>query len=47
MERGCLMNEKYIIDRVEGKYAIVEKDKNFTLNRKNEMEDIMKDMWEE
>lgn len=73
------MGEKYIIDRVEGKYAIVEKengdmhkisienikgdikegdilvnrqeyfevDKNFTLNRKKDIENITKDMWEE
>lgn len=73
------MGEKYIIDRVEGKYAIVEKengdmykisidnikgdikegyvlvnrqeyfevDKNFTLNRKKNIENITKDMWEE
>ena len=73
------MNEKYIIDRVEGNYAIIEKengdmykisienikgdfkegdilinkdeyfeiDKKFTLNRKNEINDSMKNMWEE
>ena len=73
------MDEKYIIDRVEGNYAIVEKengdmyrisiknikgnfnegdilivrdeyfeiDKKFTLNRKNEINNSMKNMWEE
>jgi hypothetical protein len=73
------MQEKYIIDRVEGNYAIIEKengdmykisienikgdfkdgdilinkgeyfeiDKKFTLNRKNEINDSMKDMWDE
>ncbi len=73
------MDEKYIIDRVEGNYAIIEKengdmykisienikgnfnegdiliargeyfeiDKKFTLNRKNEIKDSMKNMWEE
>ncbi|EHJ02184.1 hypothetical protein CDLVIII_5716 [Clostridium sp. DL-VIII] len=73
------MNERYIIDRIEDKFAIVEKengdmykisvnsirgnfeegdilinkdeyfeiDKNFTLNRKKEMDEIMKDMWKE
>ena len=72
------MEEKYIIDRVEGNYVIVEKEngdmykisienikgdfkegdilinkgeyfkinKKFTLNRKNEINDIMKNMWE-
>ena len=73
------MHEKYIIDRVEGNYVIIEKengdmykisierikgdfkdgdilinkgeyfeiDKKFTLNRKNEINDSMKNMWEE
>ncbi|OOM76168.1 DUF3006 domain-containing protein [Clostridium sp. BL-8] len=73
------MNERYIIDRIEDKFAIVEKengdmykisvnsirgnfeegdilinkdeyfeiDKSFTLNRKKEMNEIMKDMWKE
>ena len=74
------MNHKYIIDRIESNYAIVEKengdmykiplddirgdykegdiliykyeeyfeiDKEFTLNRKNKVEDNMKNMWEE
>lgn len=73
------MNEKYIIDRVEGSFAIVEKengdmdkisiesikgafqegdvlidkgeyfevDKSFTLKRKNEIDEIMEDMWKE
>lgn len=73
------MNERYIIDRIEDKFAIVEKengdmykisvnsirgnfeegdilinkdeyfeiDKSFTLNRKKEMDEIMKDMWKE
>jgi len=73
------MNERYIIDRVEGNYAIIEKengdmykisiesikgdfkegdilinqdeyfeiDKRFTLNRKNEINDKMEDMWDE
>lgn len=73
------MDEKYIIDRIEGNYAIVEKengdmykisieniesnfnegdilikkgeyfeiDKKFTLNRKKQINDSMKDMWEE
>ncbi|HEX9026932.1 MAG TPA: DUF3006 domain-containing protein [Clostridium sp.] len=73
------MDEKYIIDRVEGNYAIVEKengdmyrisiknikgnfnegdilivkdeyfeiDKKLTLNRKNEINNSMKNMWEE
>ena len=73
------MDEKYIIDRIEGNYAIIEKengdmykisienikgdfkegdilinkgeyfeiDKKFTLNRKNEINDNMKNMWEE
>ena len=73
------MDEKYIIDRIEGNYAIIEKengdmykisienikgdfkdgdilinkgeyfeiDKKFTLNRKNEINDSMKNMWEE
>jgi len=73
------MDEKYIIDRVEGNYAIIEKengdmykisienikgnfnegdilitrgeyfeiDKKFTLNRKNKINDSMKNMWEE
>jgi hypothetical protein len=26
MKRGCYMSEKYIIDRVEGTFAIVEKE---------------------
>ena len=73
------MEEKYIIDRIEGNYAIVEKengdmykifienikgninegdilikkseyfeiDKIFTLNRKNQVKNSMKNMWEE
>ena len=73
------MHEKYIIDRVEGNYVIIEKengdmykistenikgdfedgdilinkgeffeiDKKFTLNRKKEINDNMKNMWEE
>jgi hypothetical protein len=73
------MDEKYIIDRIEGNYAIIEKengdmhkifiknikgdfkdgdvlinkgeyleiDKKFTLNRKNEINNSMKNMWEE
>ncbi|MFW2489277.1 DUF3006 domain-containing protein [Clostridium chromiireducens] len=73
------MDEKYIIDRVEGNYAIVEKengdmhkislssikggfkegdilinkneyfevDENFTLTRKKQIDESMKDMWEE
>ncbi|BCZ49066.1 hypothetical protein psyc5s11_51330 [Clostridium gelidum] len=73
------MEEKYIIDRVEGNYVIVEKengdmykicieniesnfnegdilikkgeyfeiDKKFTLNRKKQINDSMKNMWEE
>ena len=74
------MSEKYIIDRVEGNYAIIEKengyiykiliddikgnfkegdiliniddkyfevDKRFTLSRKKQIEDIMRDMWKE
>ena len=73
------MDEKYIIDRVEGNYAIIEKengdmykisiknikgnfnegdiliikdeyfeiDKKLTLNRKNEINNSMKNMWEE
>lgn len=73
------MHEKYIIDRVEGNYAIIEKengdmskisienikgdfkdgdilinkgeyfeiDKKFTLNRKDQINDSMKNMWEE
>lgn len=73
------MHEKYIIDRVEGNYVIIEKengdmykishenirgdfkdgdilinkgeyfeiDKKFTLNRKKEINDSMKNMWEE
>ena len=73
------MDEKYIIDRVEWNYAIVEKengdmyrisiknikgnfnegdilivkdeyfeiDKKLTLNRKNEINNSMKNMWEE
>lgn len=73
------MNERYIIDRIEDKFAIVEKengdmykisvnsirgnfeegdilinkdeyfeiDRSFTLNRKKEMNEIMKDMWKE
>ena len=73
------MDEKYIIDRVEGNNAIIEKengdickisidnirgdfnegdilvdkgehferDKEFTLNRKNQMNKSMKYMWEE
>ena len=73
------MDEKYIIDRIEGNYAIIEKengdmykisienikgdfkdgdvlinkgeyfeiDKKFTLNRKNEINDSMKNMWED
>ena len=80
MKRGYKMNDKYIIDRVEGNYAIIEKengdmykisienikgdfkegdilinkddeyfeiDKKFTLNRKNKINDSMKNMWEE
>ena len=80
MKRGYKMNHKYIIDRIESSYAIVEKengdmykipledirgdykegdilvykddeyfeiDKEFTLNRKNEIDDNMKNMWEE
>lgn len=73
------MNEKYIVDRIEEKYAVVEKengdmyriekdsirgefkegdilinrgeyfeiDKQFTFNRRKEIEDITKDMWKE
>ena len=73
------MDEKYIIDRIEGNYVIVEKengdmykisieniesnfnegdilikkgeyfeiDKKFTLNRKKQINDSMKNMWEE
>jgi len=73
------MDEKYIIDRIEGNYALIEKengdmdkisienikgnfkdgdvlinkgeyfeiDKKFTLNRKKEINDSMKNMWEE
>ena len=73
------MDEKYIIDRIEGNYALIEKengdmykisienikgdfkdgdvlinkgeyfeiDKKFTLNRKNEINETMKNMWEE
>ena len=73
------MDEKYIIDRIEGNYTIIEKengdmykisienikgnfnegdilikkgeyfeiDKKFTINRKNEINDTMKNMWEE
>jgi hypothetical protein len=73
------MDEKYIIDRIEGNYALIEKengdmykisienikgdfkdgdvlinkgeyfeiDKKFTLNRKNEINNSMKNMWEE
>jgi predicted metal-dependent hydrolase len=73
------MDEKYIIDRIEGNYAIIEKEngdmhkisiknikgdfkdgdilinkgkyfeihKKFTLNRKNEINNSMKNMWEE
>jgi hypothetical protein len=73
------MDERYIIDRIEGNYAIIEKengdmykisienikgdfkdgdvlinkgeyfeiDKKFTLNRKNEINNSMKNMWEE
>ena len=73
------MEEKYIIDRVEGNYVIVEKengdmykisieniesnfnegdilikkgeyfeiDKKFTLNRKKQINESMKNMWEE
>ena len=73
------MEEKYIIDRVEGNYAIIEKengdmykisieniesnfnegdilikkgecfeiDKKFTLNRKKQINESMKNMWEE
>ena len=73
------MHEKYIIDRVEGNYVIIEKengdmykistenikgdfkdgdilinkgeyfeiDKEFTLNRKKQINDSMKNMWEE
>jgi len=73
------MDEKYIIDRVEGDYAIVEKengdmhkisicsikgsfkegdilinrneyfevDETFTLIRKKQIDESMKDMWEE
>ena len=80
MKRGCKMNHRYIIDRVEGNSAIVEKEdgkmckisvenirgefkegdiliniddeyfevnKELTLNRKNKMDEIMKNMWEE
>lgn len=73
------MNEKYIVDRIEEKCAVVEKengdmyrieidsirgefkegdilinrgeyfeiDKQFTFNRRKEIEDITKDMWKE
>lgn len=73
------MNKKYIIDRIEEKYAVIEKengemsriskssirgdfkegdilinsgeyfeiDKEFTFNRRKEIDDITKDMWEE
>ena len=73
------MESKYIVDRIEGDYAIVEKengdmyrisienikgnfnegdilikkgeyfeiDKKFTLNRKNQIKNSMKNMWEE
>ena len=73
------MESKYIVDRIEGDYAIVEKengdmykifienikgninegdilinkgeyfeiDKIFTLNRKNQVKNSMKNMWEE
>ena len=73
------MNKKYIIDRIEEQYAVIEKengemnrisidnirgdykegdilinngeyfeiDKEFTFNRKKEIDDITKDMWEE
>lgn len=73
------MDEKYIMDRIEENYAIIEKedgdmykisienikgnfnegdilisrgkyfevDKEFTLNRKNDINDSMKNMWEE
>lgn len=73
------MNERYIIDRIEGNFVIIEKengdmskisienikgdfnegdilinkdkyfeiDKNSTLNRKREISDNIKDMWEE
>jgi len=80
MKRGCKMNHRYIIDRVEGNYAIVEKEngnmckisvesirgefkegdiliniddeyfkvnKEFTLNQKNKIDEITKNMWEE
>jgi len=73
------MNEKYIVDRIEEKYAVVEMengdmnriskssikgdfkegdilinrgeyfeiDKEFTFNRRKQIDDLMKDMWEE
>ena len=73
------MNKKYIIDRIEEQYAVIEKengemnrisidsirgdfkegdilinngeyfeiDNVFTFNRKKEIDDITKDMWEE
>lgn len=73
------MNEKYIVDRIEEKCAVLEKengdmyrieidsirgefkegdilinrgeyfeiDKQFTFNRRKEIEDITKDMWKE
>ena len=80
MKRGCKMNHMYIIDRVEGNYAIIEKEngyiykiavenirgdfkegdslitiddkcfevnKELTLERKNKIDKIMKNMWEE
>jgi hypothetical protein len=80
MKRGCKMNHRYIIDRVEKNYAIVEKEngnmckisvksikgvfkegdilinidneyfevnKEFTLNQKNKINEIMNNMWEE
>ena len=80
MKRGGKMNHRYIVDRVESSYAIVEKEngniykisvenirgkfkegdiliniddeffevsKEFTLNRKNKMDEIMKNIWKE
>ena len=73
------MKDKYIIDRIEEEYVVIEKenskintiskdsikgdfkegdilinrgeyfeiDKTFTFNRRKEINDIMKDMWEE
>jgi hypothetical protein len=80
VKRGFKMSHRYVIDRVERNYAIIEKEngdiykisvenikgnfkegdiliniddeffevsKEFTLNRKNKMDEIMKDIWKE